>query len=138
MSSVINRLVSISGLFVVLAGTVAAPIKPAAALDIGKMIPGVNQALKSLGTNGITVKPTIEPALRLFDDSVNNNNVRLCLLPCGNTGPLPNQIPQSRQSMTSMQRAQQIQSNGPSPNQSARVAPGPAAAQSPLTQLLSN
>ena len=90
MSSVTNRLVSISGLFIMLAGTVAVPVKPAAALDIGQMIPGVNQALKSLGANGITVKPTIEPALRLFDDSVNNNNVLLCLLPCGNTGPQPN------------------------------------------------
>lgn len=147
MSSLTNRLVSISGLFIVLAGAVAVPVKPAAALDIGKMIPGVNQALKTLGTNGITVKPTIEPALRIFDDSINRNNVRLCLLPCGNAGPQPNlpivnqsrpqpnRIPQSSQRMTSVQRTQQIPSNGPVPNQSARVAPRAVATQLPLTQL---
>ncbi len=147
MSSVTNRFVSVSGLFIMLAGIVAVPVKPAAALDIGKMIPGVNQALKSFGTNGITVKPTIEPALRLFDDSVNHNNVRLCLLPCANTGPQPNRsivnrnlpqpnrVPPSSQRITSMQRTQQIQSNGPVPNQSARVAPRPVATQLPLTQL---
>jgi hypothetical protein len=129
MSSVSNRLISISGLFIMLASTVAVPVKPAAALDIGQMIPGVNQALKSLGANGVSIKPTLEPALRLFDDSFNQNNVRLCLLPCGNTGPQPNlpivnrsgpqpnMVPQSGQSITSMQRTQQIQSNSSLPNQ---------------------
>jgi hypothetical protein len=132
---------SITGLVVALASTVTLPIKPAVSQmipgNIGQMIPGVNQALQSLERGGVSVKPTLEPSLRMIDDSFNSNNLHLCILPCGNNAvqphppmnlsrPQPNMAAPPSQPITAAQRTQQVSSGGP-----VGVMPMP----SPLTQL---
>jgi hypothetical protein len=89
MSSVIYRIGSWAGIVAVLVGSISLPAKQASALSPA-VLPGVGQVLQSAKKEGITIKPTLEPSLKILDKGLSGNNLRLCVLPCANDSARPN------------------------------------------------